>query len=181
MSKCTVEYIKINLDHFCYKITTLRFNVFDLTKPLYNNSTNAFLYGLVRTDRRSLSRFGFQQLTCLLTGIDAPWSGGLADGDSPGAFEGIWNRWVSFINLYFVQKGSNDVKKHLITFLYFRPVLNMLANNVWQGDRTPIATGHAEFVVCSDHRKRSSAAAFFALPKGKGRSSCWISIIGAYH
>lgn len=47
----------------------------------------------------------FQQFTCLLRGMDAPWSASSADGDSPGAFERIWSRWVSSINSHLIHDG----------------------------------------------------------------------------
>lgn len=78
-----------------------------------NKSTIALLPDLVTGDRRSLCGTSLQQLTCLLCGMDAPWSVGSADGDSPGAFERIWSRWVSFSNLHIVHEGFNHAKKHI--------------------------------------------------------------------
>lgn len=103
-------------------IWTASFGLFDKTTH-HSNSSNALFAHHVSPDRRLLSRLSFQQFICLLPGIDAPWSGGMADGDSPGAFERIWSRWIFIINLHLVQEGFNCVEKNthyiLLTVVIF--------------------------------------------------------------
>lgn len=78
--------------------------------PHYNKSRKQkikkmFFSDRVGADRRAPSGKSFQQFTCLLRGMDAPWSVSSADGDSPGAFERIWSRWVSSINSHLIHDG----------------------------------------------------------------------------
>lgn len=86
----------------------------DLTKLfiITNPQMCSFLILSAQTEGLSAGSV-FQQFTCLLSGMDAPWSASSADGDPPGAFETIWSRRVSSINLHLVHEGFNHVTKYI--------------------------------------------------------------------